>query len=338
MSKELDWGDDSVGKGFGANKESKLKVKDGEQLILRIVTKLYPYKSHSVDDMLPKRKDGTPGVFNMNCAQIFNDDTGEYEGECRGEDRGYETNTRYTCGVLALAFKRGKTITPFDPTDSPKWWDLTDGRIRDMKQFCENKGIDASKMLDYLKKTNLLFSLKAGDKSAEEYQKIVIDKWEGDKFDITAAHTEAYKAKIPAIIAEVSAPSTVKDQDRRLKRKKPEGGAAAEPATESQDDSVDDLDLDLDGDSKPATPAPAAKKSGGTAVATKPAAKKAAPAPAPEPEVAEEAPVEDEEAAVDLDAPEPAKSPAPAAKKVAGKPAPKKPASNDEVDDILAGL
>jgi hypothetical protein len=335
MGRETDFGDKSIRKGFGPDKDKKLKVKDGEELIVRVATKLKEYMSHSVHDVLPKKPDGTPGVFNMNCAQKWDEKAEEYVGPCLGHDADYDLNTRYVCGAFVLAKKQGKSIFPLAPSDSPKFWDMAAGRVRELQKVVEDafSDVEPAQIGEKLRSMLLKLSLK-DEGGAEDYQKLDIKKWEGDKIPLSDQHKATFKAEIPAIIEEIAAPADIKEQERRLKPKKgkPGSGGSPEKGATTQEDKDELADLDLDGDGGEA-PKPAAKPAAAKKVAATPR-KKAEP----EPEAEEASEAADD---LDLGEEEPAK---PAAKKtaVAASTAPKagaKKSSGDaEVDDMLDGL
>lgn len=354
MGRPTDFGDKTIKKGFGPDKDKKLSVKDGQKLVVRVVTKLEEYLSHAVHDILPPKRDektgaNVPSIFNMSCARKWDPSAGtggDYVGECRGHDKDYDVNERYVGGVMVLGIVQGKTLIPFAPSDCGKFWDMTAGRVAELREAITTKfpDVDAADVGEKLRRTDLLLGLKA-EGGAEMYQKLTINVWEGSKIPITEEHKNAYKAEIPAILKEVSAPATLEEQDRRLKRKvgAPAAGAATGQAAEQAEDNLDDLDLD--GGAAPAAPAPAPKRATrAPAAAPAKAAPKAAPAPVATAEddldlsdATAEAPAEEEPAPAP--APPPKKAAPSAAKKTAtATAAVASKATEAVVNDMLDGL
>jgi hypothetical protein len=355
MGRQTDFGDKTIKKGFGPDKEKKLSVKEGQVLLVRVVSKLEEYLSHAIHDVLPPKRDqktgaNIPSIFNANCGRGWSEKDDDYVGACKYHDLEYDVTERYVGGVMLLGMLQGKTVIPLSPSDCGRFWDMTAGRVAELRKVIQDKFPEietAEEVGNKLRQTTLKLSLK-DEGGAETYQKLDIKVWEGQKLAITDDHKNAYRADIPAILKEVSAPSTPEEQERRLKKKATPGApAAAAPgqAPEQEEDNLDDLDLD--GAAAPAAAAPA-KPRATRAAPAKPAPAKATPAPAPAPAEDDLGDLGGEEPAAEETPNEPA--PPPAKAKAAAAPAAAKQkaavataaagkkASDAAVDSMLDGL
>jgi hypothetical protein len=350
MGRPTDFGDKTIKKGFGPDKEKKLHVKEGQPLLVRIVTKLDEYLSHSIHDVLPPKRDAktganVPSIFNANCARAWDEKAEDYVGSCIYHDRDYDVTERYVGGVMILGMIQGKTVIPLGAAGCGRFWDMTAGRVAEIRKVIEDKYPeinDAAALAQKLRQTTLKLQLK-DEGGSEMYQKLDIKVWEGQQLPITEEHKAAFKEEIPALLKEVAAPATLEEQERRLKKKaNAPAPAAKNQAPEQEEDNLDDLDLD--GGAAPAAAAPTTKPRATRAAPAKAAPAKAVAAAAPaedDLDLGDDAPAPAEEVAEEPAPPAPAKkaAAAPAAKKaaVATATATKK-ASDAVVDDMLDGL
>ena len=138
--RKVGWTDESITGSFNdQSKERRYRGKKGETHVIRVMTECEEYRVHAVDDVLEADKEGEPRVFNMNCSKTWDDDGGDWAGECAGCEREYDLNSKYVAGVLHLATYKGRAKVPqkIDPSNAVHYWDFGADKYRKLSDIAE---------------------------------------------------------------------------------------------------------------------------------------------------------------------------------------------------------
>lgn len=262
------WDDDDVG-GFKKDKSRQYRGKAGEKHFLRIMTDPEEYILHKVDDVLEPEEDGTPRVFNAICRREWDDDEEDWTGDCQACDEGYETISRYICGVVFLGQKPAKgkgKISRIDPELSPRYWDFGKDKFNSLAAvFSDLQDEDPPRKLNQVEIT-----VTCDEKRDEEYQDLKINTYSG-KTLTEKGHLKAWKAQGADLIDAATKADSESEMKRSLARKKKKKSRGSD-----------------DDDDNEATSAPTKKR-------TKKRSKKRAPEPEDDDDEDEDEDPEDEE-------------------------------------------
>lgn len=235
MGRKIGWEDESVTGSFRQDRERQYRGKEGEKHVVRAVGECIEYRQHFVDDVLDPAKDGTPKGFSMNCAREYNDDNGEWEGDCLGCDREYELSTRYCTGLLHLATYKGRSRTPqkIEPENAVHWWDFGGDKYRKLSDLALE--LSRAENPKKLHQVEIVITCEPG---GEGYQKLNINLSQA-KALTTRGHIEEYQETGPKMVAEAVKAPNASEQKRRLKKKRRKrGGDDDAPARRSSSTST----------------------------------------------------------------------------------------------------
>jgi hypothetical protein len=213
--RSIGWKDPDIsGGGNRRNRERQYRGKKGERHYIRIVTECEEYQVHSVDDVLDPRDDGEPRIFNMNCSKHWDDEADDYVGECLACERDYDINTRYICGILLLAVKKGTKgkAQTLDPENAPHYWDFGADKYRKISNHAiELADADPPKPIQKVE-----FVVTCED---EGFQKLDINVSQSKQLT-TRDHMEEWAEQGPSLVDGASGALSLKEQKRSLTKRK----------------------------------------------------------------------------------------------------------------------
>lgn len=216
--RKLKWDDPKAGGGYKKDKSRQYRGKSGEKHFLRIMTEPDEYIVHKVDDVLEPDEHGEPRAFNAICRKEWDDDAEDWAGECEACDRGYETFSRFICGVLFLGTKPAKgkgKIAKIDPEASPRYWDFGRDKFNSIAAvYSDLQDADPPQKLNQVEVTVTCDSARD-----EEYQDLKINT--SSAATLTGKpHLLAWKAQGDKLIDEATKADSESEMKRSLARKK----------------------------------------------------------------------------------------------------------------------
>jgi len=219
MPRTVGWEDKSITGGRGGpDKERRFRGVKGTTFVVRVVTDCEEYRKHFVDDVLEPSKSGEARGFNMNCSKTWNDELEDYDGECIGCEREYETSTSYIAGILVLGFYKGRStrVQRQDPENAVHYWDFGPDKYRQISDIV----LDLQRSKKPKKLAQVELTVKCED---EHYQKLNIAIGTGDPImdkENARDYLDCWKEEGPALIKAASEAPSIAEQKRRLKPKR----------------------------------------------------------------------------------------------------------------------